>query len=172
MKIVILNGSGRANGNSRAFADSFKKGAESKGHAVETLNVGSMRINGCIGCEGCHKLGKGCVQKDDMEKVYSAIEDADMVVFTSAVHYWGLTGQLESAITRFYAMPGMKPKAMKYALILSSGSEGVYDGIVSQYKDMVGYFGAESLGIKTVAGEGDQKTEGNLRAMFEFGASV
>ncbi len=172
MRIVIMNGSGRANGNSRAFADAFRRGAESKGHEVETLNIGSMKINGCIGCEGCHNLGKGCVQNDDMQKVYPALEDADMIVFASAVHYWGFTGQLESAITRFYAMSGMKPKARKYALILSSGSEGVYDGIISQYKDMVKYFGASDAGIKTVAGECDQKTKDNLDSMYEFGASI
>lgn len=173
MKILILNGSGKAYGNSRTFSQSFKNGAESKGHDVEVINIGSMKINGCVGCEGCHKLGKGCVQDDDMQKVYPSLEKAEMIVISSPVHYWGLSGQMQSLLTRLYAMEGMKPpRAKKYALILSSGSDNVYDAIVAQYRDLVKYFRAEDAGIKTFSGEGEQKTEQNLLEMYEFGASI
>lgn len=173
MNIVILNGSARANSNSVAFSKSFAEGAISKGHSVETFQIGRMKINGCVACEGCHSTNKGCVQKDDMQAIYPALKNADMIVIASPVHYWGFSGQLQSLLTRLYALPGMKPpKARLYALILSSGSQGVYDGIISQYNNMVKYFGAKSAGIMTFSGECDQRSEENLKKMFDFGASI
>lgn len=170
MKILVLNGSPRRNGNTAALVAAFKEGAESKGNIVEVINVGSMKINGCLACEYCHGKGEGkCIQQDDMQALYPKLAEAEMVVFASPVHYWSFSGQLQSAITRFYA-PGA-PTAKKYAMILSSGSEGVYDALTEQYKAMVEYFGATDCGIRMFNGE-EQKSEGNLSQMRSFGASL
>ena len=62
----------------RAFAE----GAREAGHEVEILQVGKMKINGCLGCEYCHTKGEGkCVQKDDMDKVIPAYMDSDMLAY-------------------------------------------------------------------------------------------
>ena len=170
MKILILNGSPHPNGNTKAMVEAFAKGAQSTGHEVVVCPVGTMNIKGCLGCEYCHGKGEGaCVQKDDMDKVYPELASADMVVFASPVHYFGFTGQLQSTIARFYAQ--MKPKAKKYAMLLSSASPNVYSGIEGQYKNMVGFFEAEDLGIKEVVGE-DNKSESVLADIEAFGASV
>ncbi len=170
MKIVILNGSPHPNGNTKALVDAFTKGAKSAGNEVVECPVGSMSIKGCLGCEYCHTKGEGkCVQKDDMEKVYPELATADVVVFASPVHYFAITGQLQSTIARFYAQG--KPKAMKYAMLISSASPGVYAGIEGQYKSMLGYFKAEDLGIKEVCGDAN-KSEATLADIEAFGASI
>ena len=170
MKILVLNGSPHPSGNTKALVDAFSKGAESAGHEVVVCPVGKMNIKGCLGCEYCHTKGEGkCVQKDDMEKVYPELASADMVVFASPVHYFAFSGQLQSAIARFYAQ--MKPKATKYAMLLSSASPGVYAGIEGQYKSMVGFFEAKDMGIKEVIGD-DNKTEATLADIEAFGASI
>lgn len=170
MKILILNGSPRRNGNTAFLVNAFKEGAESKGHSVEIANVGSMKINPCMACDYCHNKGEGkCIQKDDMQDLYPKFADADMVVLASPVHYFAFSGQLQSCITRWYA-PN-KPAAGKYAMILSSACEGVYEALISQYKGCLDYFGAEDCGIKTIFGD-DQKTEQNAKEMREFGASL
>ena len=82
----------------------------------------------------------------------------------------GFTGQMESAISRFYA--GMKPaKAAKYALILSSASPGVTGGIEAQYKCMLAMFGAEDAGIIAVNGE-DNKSEAALTKAEALGKGL
>ena len=142
MKVLILNGSPRAKSNSAAFAAAFKDGAESAGHEAEVLNIAKLKIAGCLGCEYCHKVGAGqCVQKDDMQEIYPRLAEADLVVLCSPIYYWSFSGQMQSLITRFYA-PG-KPAAKKYAMILSSGSPGVYEAPISQYKSILSYFGAD-----------------------------
>ena len=104
MKIAILNGSPRAK-NTAAMINAFAEGAKEAGHEVEIFHVGKMNIGGCKGCEYCHTKGGGtCVQKDDMEKVYPALAEAELVVLASPVYYFGLTGQLQSAVSRFYAV--------------------------------------------------------------------
>ncbi|MBR3246148.1 MAG: flavodoxin family protein [Parasporobacterium sp.] len=170
MKILVLNGSPHTKGNTTALVDAFTKGAESAGHEVVVCPVGTMNIKACLACEYCHNKGEGkCVQKDDMEKVYPELATADMVVFASPVHYFGFSGQLESALSRFYAP--FQPKATKYALILSSMSPDVHAGIEAQYKSMVAFFKAEDLGIKKVFGD-NNKSEATLADLEAFGASV
>ena len=105
-----------------------------------------------------------------MQKVYPELNSADMVVIASPVYYFGLSGQMQSTVSRFYA--GMKPaKATKYGLILSSGSPNVYTGIEAQYKTMVGFFGAEDAGIIECNGD-DNKSDAALAKAEEFGKSL
>ena len=170
MKILVLNGSPHPSGNTKALVDAFKKGAESAGNEVVVCPVGTMNIKGCLGCEYCHTKGEGkCVQKDDMEKVYPELASADMVVFASSIHYFNFTAQMQSVITRFYAQ--MKPAAKKYAMILSSASPGVYSGLETLYKTMVGFFEGEDLGIKEVFGD-DNKSDATLADLEAFGACI
>lgn len=170
MKILVLIGSPRKNGNSAALAAAFAEGAQSAGHEVTTLNVGTMKIGACLACEYCHTKGEGsCIQKDDMQKVYPELAAADMIVFACPIHYFNITGELQCAITRFYAKG--KPAAKKYAMILSSASEGVYNAAIAQYKTMTGYFGAEDMGIKTFSG-GEQTAPEKLEELRAFGASL
>ncbi len=170
MKVVILNGSPHPDGNTKAMVDAFSKGAQSAGNEVVECPVGRMNIKGCLGCEYCHTKGEGkCVQRDDMDKVYPELASADVVVFASPVHYFMITGQLQSTIARFYASG--KPNAKKYALLVSSASPGVYAGIEGQYKGMVAYFQAEDLGIKELNGDAN-KSEAALADIEAFGASI
>ena len=81
MKILILNGSPRTDGNTAAMADAFKKGAESAGSEVTVVDVAKKKIAGCLACEHCHTKGDGaCVQNDDMQEVYPLLAEADAVV--------------------------------------------------------------------------------------------
>lgn len=54
MKILILNGSPRPEGNTAAMVGAYKAGAESAGHSVTVYNVCRMNIKGCLACEYCH----------------------------------------------------------------------------------------------------------------------
>ena len=115
MKITILNGSPRKE-NTAAMVEAFAEGAKAAGHEVEILHVGKMKIAGCLACEYCHTKGEGkCVQRDDMDQVIPAYQDADMVVYASPIYYFGMSAQLSAAIQRVYCI-GKPPKAKKAAL--------------------------------------------------------
>ncbi len=170
MKIVVLNGSPRPKGNTAALIEAFKEGAEGKGHQVSVLQVGTMKIGGCKGCEYCHTKGGGtCIQKDDMAEVYPALAESDVLLLASPVYYHGLTGQLQSVVSRFYAVSA--PAAKKWALLLTSGSPNVYAAIETQYRGILGFIQAEDLGIFEYDGK-QVGTEAALAEIKAFGASL
>ncbi len=107
-KIVILNGSNSPNANTAAMVQAFTEGAESAGNTVVEFQVAHMDVHGCIGCMACVKKPKDdphiCVLVDDMEKIYPAVKEADVVVFASPMYWWGITGQLKLAIDRLNAI--------------------------------------------------------------------
>ena len=170
MKITVLNGSPRKQ-NTTAMAEAFAEGARAAGHEVEVLQVGKMKINGCLACEYCHGKGAGqCVQKDDMEKVMPAYKDCDMIVFASPIYYFDMTAQLSAAIQRVYAI-GKPTKATKAALLLSSASPNPFEGAIATYKTMIGYMGLENAGIITAAGE-ENGSEAKLKEICDFAKAL
>lgn len=169
MKIAILNGSPRKE-NTYAMCEAFAEGAKEAGHEVEILNVGKMKIAGCLGCEYCHTKGEGaCIQKDDMEQVIEAYKTADMVVFASSIYYFSMTAQLSAAIQRMYCIG--KPAATKAALLLSSASPNVYDGPIGTYKGITAFTGIQDMGIITACGE-ENKSEAKLAEVKTFAAAL
>ncbi|MDO5845700.1 MAG: flavodoxin family protein [Methanocorpusculum sp.] len=171
MKILILNGSPRANGNTAAMVQAFKESAESAGHTVTTAVVGRMKISGCIACEYCHTKGNGtCAQNDDMQKIYPCLQEADMLVIASPIYYFTLTGQIQCALQRMYCI-NHPPKAVKAALLLSSASPDVYSGAIAEYKDILSYCGIENAGIITAYG-GQNKSASKLAEIREFAKTL
>lgn len=172
MKILMLNGSPRPNGNTQAMIEAFAEGAKEKGHDVTVVNVGREKISGCIGCEYCHTKGNGvCVQKDDMRALYPMLQEAEMLVLASPVYYFGFSGQLQCAISRFYAI-GKPEKLRKTALILSSGSDDVYEGAVYAYKkSFPEYLEVEDMGIFTAFGAQNKSPE-KITELRDFGRSL
>ena len=80
MNILILNGSPHPNGNTRKMIDAFIEGADIAAHHVEVIDICKKNIKGCLACEYCHTKGNGvCIQKDDMQEVYSRLAEAEML---------------------------------------------------------------------------------------------
>ena len=170
MKIAVLNGSPRKE-NTSAMVQAFSEGARAAGHTVEEYQVGKMKIAGCLACEYCHTKGAGaCIQKDDLEKIMPAYCEADMIVFASPIYYFTMTAQMEAAIQRVYCI-GKPAKATKAALLLSSGSPGVYDGAIAQFKAYMGYAGIEVAGVITANGA-ENKSEAKLNEIKAFAKSL
>lgn len=173
MRILVLNGSPRPNGNTKKMAEAFRDGAVSAGHHVDVVDVCRLKINGCLACEYCHAKNHGvCVQKDDMQQIYDLLKEAEMLVLASPIYYHGITGQLKCVVDRFYsaAYPNKPPKLKKAAMILSSGDAGMYDGAMFSFEgDFLGYLGLENMGVYTAHGaeNGSKETLAELRAFGE-----
>ena len=136
MRVLILNGSPRPNGNTKQMIRAFCEGLEKAGHAFDELDICRMNVHGCLACEYCHRKGNGqCVQKDDMGKVYQLLGEVDMLVIASPIYYHGLTGQLKCCIDRFYAAlyPKKAMKLSKISMLLVSGDADMYDGAMFSY---------------------------------------
>lgn len=172
MNILVLNGSPRQDGNTANMVDAFAEGAKEKNHTVTIVSVCQKKISGCLACEYCHTKGKRkCIQQDDMQEIYPVLDSAEMIVLASPVYYHGFTGQLQCAINRIYALD--KPKNLKKAaLILSSGSDDVYDGAIYEYQNsFIGYLELKDMGIFTAFDE-QNKSEEKRRELKWFGQNL
>ena len=175
MKILVLNGSPRPDGNTAAMVEAFAEGARESGHEVTVIPVCQKKIGGCLACEYCHMKDSGherqCVQKDDMQEIYPLLDEAEMIVLASPIYYHGFTGQLQCAINRIYALD--KPKNLKKAaLIMSSGSDHVYCGAIYEYQNsFLNYLNLENMGIYS-AYDKQNKSQAKLDELKAFGKSL
>ena len=104
-KIVILNGSPRRNGNTTSLTAQFIRGAREVGNTVTEFFLDSMDIHGCKGCFGGHSSREcPCAQRDDMDKIYPAVKESDVVVLATPLYYWNMSGQIRTAIDRLFAL--------------------------------------------------------------------
>ena len=148
-KIVILNGAGKKNGNTAAMINAFKKGAV--GHEITEFYLQTMNINGCLDCGGCKMKEKGseepCVQKDDMNKIFAAVREADVIVFASPVYFWDITGTLKTAIDRLYAplMNGSAGAPKETVLLMTSGGSSI-DHMLDWYKNFDSWLKWKNIG--------------------------
>ncbi|MDD4372269.1 MAG: flavodoxin family protein [Anaerostipes sp.] len=189
-KILVIQGGGRANGNTAQLVSAFKKGAIEAGHKVDVLSLQKNIVNGCIGCNAC-RYGKPCIQKDSFNDIVPMIREADLIVFASPLLFWTLSSKIKAFIERFYciAEEDSNPPYGRYekypikdaALLMTSADDlfWTYEQAVSYYKfTIINYIGFHDKGMVLAGGCGDtngkpqiDKTS-HLQEAYEFGKNV
>ena len=112
MKVLILNGSPKANGNTAFALSQMAEVFAENGVEVETLQVGSQLIRGCTGCGSCYKTKK-CVFDDPVNEVAAKLDGYDGIVVGSPVYYASPNGTLISFLDRLFYSTGHIDKRMK-----------------------------------------------------------
>lgn len=102
MKVCILMGSPRKEGNTAALAAPFVETLKSKGAEVTTFDVYDMDLRPCVACRTCQKDWTifGCPQQDDMQQIFDAVLEADLLVLASPIYSWYCTPPIKNAIDR------------------------------------------------------------------------
>lgn len=133
MKITVITGSPRKDGNSFAMTEAFIKEAEKKGHKITRFDAAFMKIGGCHACMTCYKTGKACSFDDDFNIIAPAILDADAVVFTMPVYWYSIPSQIKGVIDRLFSLVvGGKDIAGKKCALITCCEEhdnSVMDGV-------------------------------------------
>ena len=73
MKVLLINGSPHAKGNTAAALEEMKKIFDGEGIGTEILHIGNKDIRGCIACGSCGDKGK-CVFDDEVNAAASKFE--------------------------------------------------------------------------------------------------
>ncbi len=179
-KIVVLNGSPRRNGNTSTLVRAFAEGAESVGNKVEEFFLEGMRIHGCRGCFGGHSSREcPCVQKDDMDRIYPAVKESDVVVFASPLYYWNLSGQIRTAVDRLFALEEgdgnlLRGHGRASALLMAAEGHG-FEDVVTYYDHLMEHLKWENLGHVLAGGNGDVgdiKGKPEIQQAYELGRSI
>ena len=164
---MVLNGSPRRNGNTSALVKAFTQGAESDGAVVTEFFLDGMNIHGCKGCFGGHSSRAcPCVQRDDMEQIYPAVRDCDVVV-------------LASPMDRLFALEENDGNLLRghdrsCALLMAAEGHG-FDDVLRYYHHLMDHLRWKSLGQVLAGGNGeagDIRGKQELQQAYDLGACL
>lgn len=135
MKVLIINGSPRMNGNTRIALREMEQVFSSENIETETVVVGNKDVRGCIACLSCRKNGK-CVFDDIVNETASEFAECDGLIIASPVYYASANGTLISFLDRlFYSTPF--DKTMKVGASVVAARRG---GLSSTFDELNKYF--------------------------------
>lgn len=101
MKVLLLNGSPKANGCTYTALCEVAGALEKNGIETEIVQVGMAPIAGCIGCGACMRTGK-CFMEDGVNEFVEKAKQADGFVFGTPVHYAAASGAVTSFLDRAF----------------------------------------------------------------------
>lgn len=108
MKILAIVGSPRKNGKITKLAEQILEGARYNSNETKLINLYDFDIKPCLGDWACVKLGT-CHIKDDFEKIYNKLVEADVVILGSPVYWANVTGVMKNFFDRHTGYAMYKP---------------------------------------------------------------
>lgn len=135
MKVLMINGSPRAKGNTYTALCEMEKIFAGEGIETEILHVGNKDIRGCIACLSCKEKGR-CVFDDLVNETAPKFEACDGLVVGSPVYYASANATLIAFLTRlFYSTPF--DKSMKVGAGVVAARRG---GLSSTFDEINKFF--------------------------------
>jgi multimeric flavodoxin WrbA len=142
MKVLMLNGSPKANGNTATALNVMAETFREEGVEVEIVHVGNQPIRGCIACGKCYSQGK-CVFDDLVNEVIPKLEEADGLVLGSPVYYASANATLMAFVQRLFYCSRVN-KTMKVGASVVVARRG---GLSATYDELNKFFGISGMPI-------------------------
>ena len=101
MKVIILNGSPKAQGNTATALHEAERMLHQQGIETEWIHVGHLHIHGCIACNKCWETGI-CTFHDIVNELSEKIHHADGLLIGSPVYFASPNGTLLSLLDRLF----------------------------------------------------------------------
>ena len=101
MKVLIINGSPRANGNTSIAINELVKIFSAEEIETDVCHIGNKDIRGCIACRKCSELGH-CVFNDAVNELAPKFEEADGLIVASPVYYASANATLIACLDRLF----------------------------------------------------------------------
>ncbi len=130
MKVLLINGSPRARGNTHIALSEVAKALEENGVESEIVSIGTKAVQGCIACGKCAERGRCAFQDELYNKMREKVMEADAIVIGSPTYYAGPNGSLCALLDRLFYSCGQylqyKPGAA-VAVCRRGGASAVFD---------------------------------------------
>lgn len=131
MKVMLINGSPRENGNTAYALGEIAKILNDEGIETEIIQTGREAINDCTACGACHKLGK-CVIDDCVNEIVEKAKTCDGFVFGTPVYYAHPAGRMLSLLDRLFFSGGYafrKKPAFATVCCRRGGASATFDAM-------------------------------------------
>ena len=141
MKVLLINGSPRKEGNTAIALEEVAKQLGKEGIKSEVVWIGNKPIRGCIACGQCKAKGLGrCVFDDDIcNKISEKFKESNALIVGSPVYYGQPNGALLSIIQRAFYSNGAnisgKPAA-SVAVCRRGGATAVFESLNMPFQMM------------------------------------
>lgn len=142
MKVLMINGSPRENGNTAIALDEMKNVFEAEGVETEIVQVGNKNVRGCVACGRCAKLGK-CVFDDVVNELAPEFEEADGLVVASPVYYASANATLVAVLDRLFYSSHFD-KTMKVGASIACARRG---GCSATFDELNKYFTISNMPV-------------------------
>lgn len=107
MKVIAINGSPKAEGNTYHGLKIVCESLENEGISTEIIHVGNKNIRGCIGCGGCSvNKNEKCVIDDEVNDIIQKLKNADGIIIGSPVYYASMAGTMKCFLDRAFYVAG------------------------------------------------------------------
>ena len=102
MRVCVLMGCPRKNGNTAAILAPFCKELEKAGAEAETLRLYDREICPCVACRNCQKDWSvfGRVQDDDGQALFETIYACDLLALAASIYVWRCTSPMKALMDR------------------------------------------------------------------------
>lgn len=129
MRVLMLNGSPKANGNTYTALLEIGKQLNKENIEYEIVQIGGAPMRDCIGCGRCTE--NGCIFSDDgVNEFIAKAKEADGFVFGTPVYYAHPSGRILSFLDRVFYSGGrafkFKPAA-SVAVARRAGTTASFD---------------------------------------------
>lgn len=165
LKVLLLNGSPRPNGNTAVALKEMEKVFNENGVDKEIVNVGNRDVRGCVACNGCATKGK-CVFDDVVNEIAPKFEEADGLVVASPVYFASANATLIACLDRLFYSTGFD-KTMKVGASVVCARRG---GCSATFDELNKYFTISDMPVASstywnsihgrTPGEAEQDGEG------------
>ena len=135
MKVLMINGSPRKDGNTSIALKEMEKTFFEEGIEVETVQIGNKDVRGCIACGTCAEKGR-CVFDDVVNELAPKFQEADGLVVASPVYYASANATLIACLDLLFYSPGVD-KSMKVGASVAVARRG---GCSATYDELNKYF--------------------------------
>ena len=99
VKLLGIVGSPRRGGNTEFMMREALKAAEQEGAETELVSLVDFTLKACDGCRACFET-RNCVIRDDVEKLFGKIAEADGMIVGSPVYFYTVNAQTKTFIDR------------------------------------------------------------------------
>ena len=140
MKVLLINGSPRAKGNTSLALNEMIKVFEASEIETELVHVGHKVIRGCIACYNCFKLGR-CVFDDVVNEVAPKFMEADGLVVGTPVYYGSPNATTLAFLDRLFYSTFAQDKTMKVGagvVICRRGGASASFDVLNKYFSITG----------------------------------